>query len=189
MVNNIISLYLNKYTPPLINKIIFAGLMNLFPGFGHVTTTIALRRRRNFGGALKEKIYGRFRIFLLELSKRFIGFKCVHCDEYGISYFDGKLALFGQRSTNQFSVRRNSIWALSVSRRPKGSDLHWHGWMAAEGWGSWRRRRRCKWVRITGENTFHLDQRPTPFVRCRSWWYKYYFGVNKHIPSHSPKKR
>lgn len=38
------------------------------------------------------------------------------------------------RSTNQFSVRRNSIWALlSVSRRPKGSDLHWHGWMAEGG--------------------------------------------------------
>lgn len=100
----------------------------------------------------------------------------------GNSHFSDRV-----RSTNQFSVRRNSIWALSVSRRPKGSDLHWHGWMA-EGWGSWRRRRRCKWVRITGENTFHLDQRPTPFVRCRSWWYKYYFGVNKHIPSRSPKR-
>lgn len=38
----------------------------------------------------------------------------------GNSHFSDRV-----RSTNQFSVRRNSIWALSVSRRPKGSDLHW----------------------------------------------------------------
>lgn len=43
----------------------------------------------------------------------------------GNSHFSDRV-----RSTNQFSVRRNSIWALSVSRRPKGS----HHCTGMDGW-------------------------------------------------------